>query len=171
MPGVLRVVDFTGRYHTEPSTRSRIIAAGSRRVALDNPFTPTFLGRFIAGDVDEVHEFRDLQEFIEVHDPENNNADLAAKLARYVFQPAQSLQGPPGGPALVRTVRVGSGAQVPTGSTLSINDITPEAVVTAASIDAGVYTNQLRLKVEAAWLFMGPIIHGGGPGAHARIRQ
>lgn len=149
MPGPLQVIDFSGRYHTEPSTRTSVEVVGARRVALGNPFIPVILGRFPAGALDTVHEFRDQSEFARTHDPEGTAVDASAVVGRYVFQPGTTLAGPPGGPGTVRTIRVGQGAQSPTAASYSFVDASPEAVLVATSIDRGLIPNRLRVKVSA----------------------
>lgn len=161
MPGALEVIDFNGRYHVEPSTRTVVQAVGARRVDLSNPFVPTILGRFPAGDVDTVHEFRDLSECARTHDPEGTGTDAANLVARYVFQPGTTLAGPPGGPGTVRTVRVGQGAQIPTRASYSFLDASPEAVLVATSIDRGIIPNQIRVKVSAGTGGSGVKLHVG----------
>lgn len=128
---------FNGRLWTTPATMSAVVdsAMNNQNLAIGN--VAAFIGPSTGGKPNTILEFGS---------PDEAQAALIGGELLTAIKKAFTPSSQTNGPAKVVAIRVNPAVQ----ASLTLNDSTPAAAINLVSTDYGLYTNQIKVKVEAA---------------------
>lgn len=136
----MSTVFFNGRLYTTPATMSAVVDTAMNNQSLSIGNVAAFIGRSTGGKPNTVLTYGS---------PDEAAADLIDGELLTAIKKAFDPSSETNGPAKIVAIRVNPALQ----STLVLNDSTPVAAINLSSTGYGLYTNQIKAKVEAATNF------------------
>lgn len=130
-------VFFNGRQWTSPATMSAVNDTAMNNQSLSVGNVAAFIGRSTGGKPNTILRYGSPDQAV----AELQSGELLTAILK-AFDPSAQTSGP----AEVVAIRVNPAVQ----ATLVLNDSTPAAAINLSSTDYGLYTNQIKVKVEAA---------------------
>ncbi len=133
----MSTVFFNGRSYTTPAVMSAVVDTAMNAQSLSVGNVAAFIGRSSGGKPNTVLTYGS---------PDEAAADLIdgelLTAIKKAFDPSSETTGP----ATIIAIRVNPATQ----ASLTLNDSTPAAAINLVSTGYGLYTNQIKVKVEAA---------------------
>lgn len=136
----MSTVFFNGRSYTTPTTMSAVVDTAMNSQSLSVGNVAAFIGRSTGGKPNSVLTYGS---------PDEAAADLIDGELLTAIKKAFDPSSETGGPSKVVAIRVNPALQ----SALVLNDASAAAAINLTSTGYGLYTNQIKAKVEAATNF------------------
>ena len=136
----MSTVFFNGRQYTTPAVMSAVVDTAMNNQSLNVGNVAAFIGRSVGGKPNTVLTFGSPDEAAAAL----IDGELLTAIKK-AFDPSSDTNGP----AKIVAIRVNPATQ----ASLTLNDSTPAAAINLTSTDYGLYTNQIKVKVEAATNF------------------
>ncbi len=136
----MSTVFFNGRQYTTPATMSAVVDTAMNNQSLNIGNVAAFIGRSVGGKPNTVLTYGS---------PDEAAADLIDGELLTAIKKAFDPSSDTNGPSKIVAIRVNPALQ----SALVLNDSTPAAAINLTATGYGLYTNQIKVKVEAATNF------------------